>query len=136
MRRDVGTEGRSVEVAWLTYPPLADTLVAVLEFRETAIFTRDVMALLTDEEYAELQGVLIIQPEAGDVIPGTGGLRKLRWSQKRRGKGKRGGVRVIYYWYVSGSLIYMLLAYSKDDQDDLTTAEKRLLARLVAEEFK
>jgi hypothetical protein len=130
------TEGRSVDVVWLTYPPLADTLVPVLEFRETAIFTRDVIALLSDEEYAELQGVLIVQPDAGDVIPGTGGLRKLRWSQKRRGKGKRGGVRVIYYWYVSGSLIYMLLAYSKDDQDDLTTAEKRLLARLVAEEFK
>jgi len=123
-------------VAWLTYPPLADTLAVVLEFRETAIFTRDVISLLTDEEYAELQGVLIVQPDAGDVIPGTGGLRKLRWSQKRRGKGKRGGVRVIYYWYVSGSLIYMLLAYSKDEQDDLTTAEKRLLARLVAEEFK
>ena len=123
-------------MTWLTYPPLADTLVVVLEFRETAIFTRDVISLLTDEEYAELQGVLIVQPDAGDVIPGTGGLRKLRWSQKRRGKGKRGGVRVIYYWYVSGSLIYMLLAYSKDDQDDLTTAEKRLLARLVAEEFK
>ena len=110
--------------------------MTVLEFRETAIFTRDVTALLTDEEYAELQGVLIVQPDAGDVIQGTGGLRKLRWSQKRRGKGKRGGVRVIYYWYVSGTLIYMLLAYSKDDQDDLTTAEKRLLARLVAEEFK
>jgi len=123
-------------VAWLTHPPLAYTLVVVLEFRETAIFTRDVISLLTDEEYAELQGVLIVQPDAGDVIPGTGGLRKLRWSQKRRGKGKRGGVRVIYYWYVSGSLIYMLLAYSKDEQDDLTTAEKRLLARLVAEEFK
>ena len=123
-------------MAWLTYPPLADTLAVVLEFRETAIFTRDVISLLTDEEYAELQGVLIVQPDAGDVIPGTGGLRKLRWSQKRRGKGKRGGVRVIYYWYVSGSLIYMLLAYSKDEQDDLTTAEKRLLARLVAEEFK
>jgi len=120
----------------LTYPPLADILVAVLEFRETPIFTRDVISLLTDEEYAELQGVLIVQPNAGDVIPGTGGLRKLRWSQKRRGKGKRGGVRVIYYWYVSGSLIYMLLAYSKDEQDDLTTAEKRLLVRLVAEEFK
>jgi hypothetical protein len=129
-------EGRSDEGAWLTHPPLADTLVVVLEFRETAIFTRDVVSLLTDEEYAELQGVLIVQPDAGGVIPGTGGLRKLRWSQKRRGKGKRGGVRVIYYWYVSGALIYMLLAYSKDDQDDLTIAEKRLLARLVAEEFK
>jgi hypothetical protein len=108
----------------------------VLEFRETHIFTRDITSLLTEDEYAELQGVLIVQPEAGDVIPGTGGLRKLRWRQRRRGKGKRGGVRVIYYWYVAGSLIYMLLAYSKDQQDDLSTSEKRLLTRLVAEELK
>ena len=92
--------------------------------------------MLTEDEYAELQGVLIVQPEAGDVIPGSGGLGKLRWSQKRRGKGKHGGVRVIYYWYVSGSLIYMLIVYSKDQQDDLSTSEKRLLTRLVAEEFK
>lgn len=108
----------------------------MLEFQETHIFTREITSLLTEDEYAELQGVLIVQPEAGDVVPGTRGLRKLRWTHRRRGKGKRGGVRVIYYWYVSGSLIYMLLAYSKDEQDDLTTSEKRLLTRLVAEEFK
>ena len=108
----------------------------MLEFQETHIFTREITSLLTEDEYAELQGVLIVQPEAGDVIPGTGGLRKLRWTQRRRGKGKRGGIRVIYYWYVNGSLIYMLLAYSKNQQDDLSTSEKRLLSRLVAEEFK
>lgn len=108
----------------------------MLEFRETHIFTRDVIALLAEDEYAQLQGVLILQPDAGDVIPGTGGLRKLRWRQQRRGKGKRSGVRVIYYWYAKDSLIYMLLVYSKDEQDDLTTAEKKLLVRLVTEEFK
>lgn len=92
--------------------------------------------LLSDEEYAELQGALIVNPEAGDLIRETGGLRKLRWRQERRGKGKRGGVRVIYYWYAAGSLIYMLLAYSKDERDDLSVAQKNALARLVRGELK
>lgn len=67
----------------------------MLEFRETELFTRAVTVLLSDDEYAELQGILVVNPEAGDVIKETGGLRKLRRSQQRRGKGKRGGVRVI-----------------------------------------
>ena len=108
----------------------------VLEFRETEVFTRAVTILLSDDEYAELQGALIVDPEAGDVIKETGGLRKLRWSQQRRGKGKRGGVRIIYYWYATGSQIYMLLAYSKDERDDLSVAQKRSLAGLIVEEFK
>lgn len=87
-------------------------------------------------EYAELQGALIVDPEAGDIIKETGGLRKLRWSQQRRRKGKRSGVRIIYYWYATGSLIYMLLAYSKDERDDLSAAQKKALSRLVREEFK
>jgi len=108
----------------------------VLEFRETPIFTREIVSLLTDDEYARLQGVLVVQPECGSVIPGTSGLRKLRWSHAGRGKGKRGGVRIIYYWYREGALMYMLLAYSKDERDDLTAAQKRTLALLVAQEFK
>lgn len=108
----------------------------MLEFRETELFTRAVTALLSDDEYAELQGALIVDPEAGDLIMETGGLRKLRWSQQRRGKGKRGGVRVIYYWYATESLIYMLLAYSKNQRDDLSVAQKKALSRLVREEFK
>jgi hypothetical protein len=108
----------------------------VLEFRETELFTRTVTALLSDDEYAELQGTLVVNPETGDVIKETGGLRKLRWSQQRRGKGKRGGVRIIYYWYAAGALIYMLLAYSKDQRDDLSAAQKKVLAQLVREEFK
>ena len=74
----------------------------MLEFRETSVFTRDIAVLLSDDEYAELQGALIVDPEAGDIIKETAGLRKLRWSQPRRGKGKRGGIRVIYYWYAPG----------------------------------
>ncbi|HEX9160416.1 MAG TPA: hypothetical protein VF980_01815 [Thermoanaerobaculia bacterium] len=108
----------------------------MLEFLETAVFTRRIADLLTDSEYAALQGALIVSPDAGDVIPGTGGLRKMRWQESRRGKGKRGGVRVIYYWYASGRVIYMLVAYSKDERDDLTASDKRILKRLVVEEFK
>jgi len=107
----------------------------VLEFRETEVFTRAVTVLLSDDEYAELQGALIVDPEAGDLIKETNGLRK-RWSQRSRGKGKRGGIRVIYYWYTAGSLVYMLLAYSKDERDDLSTAQKKALTRLVKEELK
>ena len=108
----------------------------MLEFRETDMFTRAITTLLSDLEYSKLQHELVADPEAGDLVPGTGGLRKLRWGQARRGKGKRGGIRVIYYWYARGSLIYMLLAYSKGQQDDLTSREKRLLKQLVAEEFR
>jgi mRNA-degrading endonuclease RelE of RelBE toxin-antitoxin system len=108
----------------------------VLEFRETAVFTRAIVDLLSDDEYSDLQGRLVVNPEAGDLIQETGGLRKLRWSQHRRGKGKRGGIRVIYYWYSEGPLLYMLLAYSKDERDDLAAAQKKLLAQLVREEFK
>lgn len=108
----------------------------MLEFRETELFTKAVTDLLSDDEYAELQGALIVDPEAGNVIKETGGLRKLRWSQERRRKGKRSGVRVIYYWYATGSLIYMLLAYSKDERADMSAAQKKALSRLVREEFK
>jgi hypothetical protein len=92
--------------------------------------------LLTDSEYSHLQHELVANPNAGDVIPGTGGLRKVRWGDTRRHKGKRGGIRVIYYWYPRGSLIYMLLAYSKGQQDDLMPNEKRLLKQLITEEFR
>ena len=108
----------------------------MLEFRETDLFTRQIAVLLSEDEYAELQGVLIVDPEAGDLIKESGGLRKIRWSQQSRGKGKRGGVRVIYYWYAAGPLIYMLLAYSKDERDDLSAEQRRVLMKLVKEEFK
>lgn len=108
----------------------------MLEFFETLIFTKQVTTLLQDREYAELQAALVVDPEFGDLIPGSGGLRKIRWNEHRRGKGKRGGVRVIYYWYGPGEVIYMLLAYSKGERDNLTAAEKRLLKQLAAEEFR
>jgi hypothetical protein len=110
--------------------------MSLLRFIETQVFTRQLVDLLSDNEYAALQTALTLQPDLGDLIPATGGLRKIRWSQQARNKGKRGGVRVIYYWYQAGELIYMLLAYSKGERDDLTPDEKRALRALIAQELK
>ncbi len=98
-------------------------------FIETPVFTRQVQSLLDDERYRQLQAKLAVRPEAGALIQGTGGLRKLRWAP--HGQGKRGGVRVIYYWRDSMDQILMLLLYGKSDKDDLAPVEKKLLARLV-----
>ena len=103
-------------------------------FVETPIFTREVRNLLHDEDYRSLQLALLFRPEQGAVIPGSGGLRKLRWSMK--GKGKRGGCRVIYYWDKKQETFYMLLVYPKSKQEDLTPAQIKVLSRLVREEFK
>ena len=103
-------------------------------FVETPIFTREVCNLLEDEEYRALQIALLLRPEQGVVIPGSGGLRKLRWGL--RGKGKRGGCRVIYYWDKRQEAFYMLLVYPKSKQDDLTPEQIKVLSKLVQEEFK
>ena len=100
-------------------------------FIETPIFTADVRVLLSDEEYARLQEHLVRQPDAGDVITGTGGLRKIRWTSA--GKGKRGGSRVIYFHAVAQSQIRMLLIYRKGIKDDLTPKEKGVLRKINAE---
>lgn len=104
-----------------------------MRFVETPVFTVAVTSLLSDEEYRQLQLALLIRPEQGVLIRGSGGLRKLRWGA--RGRGKRGGVRVIYYWHAADEFFYMLLIYAKSEQDDLTPAQLRVLRRLVREEF-
>ena len=100
---------------------------------ETSVFARQVQALLSDEEYRGLQTALANHPNAGSVIIGSGDLRKLRWAIK--GKGKRGGSRVIYYWAVSQEQILMLLIYSKSEQEDLTRDQLKTLKRVVEEEY-
>lgn len=99
---------------------------------ETPVFTRQIQALLSDEEYRLLQLHLSRRPKAGAVIRRSGGLRKLRWSG--RGRGKRGGVRVIYYWLKSQRRLLMLLAYSKTEQDDLAPGQLRVLRKLIKKE--
>ncbi len=100
-------------------------------FIETPIFTEVVQAHLSDESYSELQQALILRPDAGNVIPGSGGLRKLRWRTEHGGK--RGGLRVIYYWYVGGETFYMVFLYKKNEQEDLTRNQIKVLRRLVEE---
>ena len=74
-----------------------------------------------------------MRPDAGDLIPGGGGLRKIRWSAQ--GRGKRGGVRVIYYWAVRQEQILMLLIYAKNERDDLTVEQLKVLRRIIEEEY-
>ena len=105
-----------------------------MRFVETPVFTREVTELLSDEEYRGLQLALLFRPEQGPLIPNSGGLRKLRWG--RRGGGKRGGLRVVYYWDKEGGTVYMLFAYTKSKQEDLTASQLRVLSKLVREELK
>jgi hypothetical protein len=100
-------------------------------FIETSIFTRMVLALLKDDEYRELQVELMEDPERGDLISGGGGIRKLRFATQ--GRGKSGGVRVIYYWMKEDHQIYMLVMYPKSVKDNLTDKETALLRDLVKE---
>ena len=93
------------------------------------MFTRQITALLSDEEYGELQQELIFNPAAGALIKHSGGLRKVRWRSATGGK--RGGLRVIYYCLVSEEEIYMLLAYGKAEKDDLSAKELKILRGLV-----
>jgi len=98
---------------------------------ETSVFTRRVTVLLPDEDYREFQAELIADPKAGDRITGTGGLRKIRWSAT--GRGKRGGVRIIYYHLDARARIYLLVIYAKNEKDDLSPTELRTLRRLMEE---
>jgi mRNA-degrading endonuclease RelE of RelBE toxin-antitoxin system len=105
-----------------------------MEFRETSIFTRRINDLLSDEDYAQLQEYLRENPDAGVVVPGSGGIRKLRWAET--GRGKRGGIRVIYYHWVPESVLYMLSVYAKNEMPNLPHAAYRRLKVLIEEEFK
>lgn len=98
---------------------------------ETPIFTKKISDILSDEEYSELQWALLINPQAGKVVPGGAGLRKLRWAVS--GKGKRGGLRIIYYLYLEDEEIYMLLPYRKSEQEDLTKDQIKILSDYVKE---
>lgn len=100
---------------------------------ETTVFTRQVECLLTDEEYRQFQADVISRPDKGSVIPGSGGLRKIRWGYRRQGK--RGGVRVIYYWVVNRDRVLMLYMYPKNVQGNLSPSHLKALAKMVKDEY-
>ena len=100
---------------------------------ETPIFTRRISAVLSEEEYRLLQIQLLNKPDSGKIIRGSGGLRKLRWSAG--GHGKRGGIRVIYYWFVSHETVLLLFTYPKSEQEELTPEQLKQLKKVVEGEY-
>lgn len=103
-------------------------------FVELPPFQRHRQDYLNDESFQVFQQMLMENPEAGDVIEGTGGLRKVRFADEKRGKGKRGGLRVIYYWWLSGKQFWLFTIYNKDEMDDLTAAQRKILKELLKQE--
>jgi hypothetical protein len=103
-------------------------------FVELPPFERFRQEYLNDEAFRGLQQLLMQNPEAGDVIAGTGGLRKVRFADSRRSKGKRSGLRVIYYWWLAGYQFWLFTLYDKDEMSDLTTKEKKVLKALLEQE--
>jgi hypothetical protein len=104
-----------------------------MEIKETPLFTRRVSELLNDDAYALLQAALIVNPAVGAAIPGTGGIRKVRWAAS--GRGKRGGAQVIYFAALGYETLLMLYIYAGGEQDDLTEAQKKALRDVVRAEF-
>jgi hypothetical protein len=107
-----------------------------LVFLETPLFTRLLGGYLTDESYRELQRALMENPELGDLMPGTGGFRKVRWEDARRGKGKRGGLRVVYYYLSADHQLWFFTLYGKDEAADLTADEKKILRKAIQAELE
>lgn len=105
-------------------------------FFETTSFTATVGDYLTDDEYRQLQAEMQANPTAGDVMPRTGGFRKLRWQDSRRGKGKRGGLRVIYYWLLDNDQFWMFSIYDKDEVTKLTSDQEKALKAAIDAELK
>ncbi len=99
-------------------------------------FSRYRADYLDDEGFRALQNELVESPEKGDVIEGTGGLRKLRRPDQRRGKGKRGGLRVIYFWWEAGRQFWLFTIYNKDEMEDLSAKEKGLLKDMLKRELE
>jgi len=102
---------------------------------ELPAFARHRERYLDDEAFRRLQRQLVADPEAGTVLRGTGGLRKLRFGDDRRSKGKRGGLRVVYFWWREGSQIWLFTLFGKDEVSDLTPGERETLRRMLKREL-
>ncbi|MEO7742011.1 MAG: hypothetical protein ABIR98_03650 [Usitatibacter sp.] len=105
-------------------------------FVELPAFDRNRSNYLDDEAFRRLQHELLENPDSGDVIPGTGGLRKVRFADARRGKGKRGGLRIIYFWWKQGCQCWFFALYDKDEFDDLSQKQKRILKGMLEAELE
>jgi len=105
-------------------------------FIELPAFERYRSDYLDDDGFLALQNLLLKRPEAGDLIQDTGGLRKLRFADVRRGKGKRGGLRVIYYWWTSGLQFWLFTLYDKDEMSDLTAQQRKTLKAMIKAELE
>jgi hypothetical protein len=107
-----------------------------MEFIEAPAFTRYLSEYLNDDHYRELQTRLGANPELGNLIPGTGGFRKMRWADARRGKGRRGGLRIIYCYFPSDPQIWLMTLYDKSEAADLTAKERKALKVAMESELK
>jgi len=105
-------------------------------FVELPAFERYRSDYLDDDGFLALQNLLMKRPETGDLIQDTGGLRKLRFADVRRGKGKRGGLRVIYYWWTSGLQFWLFTLYDKDEMSDLTAQQRKALKAMIKAELE
>lgn len=105
-------------------------------FVELPAFERHRAEYLSEEAFRSFQATLMKSPDAGDVIEGTGGLRKLRFADARRGKGKRGGLRVIYYWWEAGLQFWLFTLYDKDERDDLSPQQRKTLKSMLKAELE
>lgn len=104
-------------------------IILFVIFIEAPLFTRLVADYLSEDEYAAMQWALAMRPEAGQIIPGSGGIRKLRWSGS--GRGKRGGLRVIYYWRQRAGEIWLLTLYAKNEAADIPLEALKRLRREI-----
>lgn len=105
-------------------------------FVEMPVFEQCRSNYLTDEAFTQLQQVLLANPASGDVIKGTGGLRKVRWADAKRGKGKRGGTRIIYYYFEAGKQFWLFVIYDKGEMADLSDQDKKLFRSALRTEIK
>ncbi len=105
-------------------------IIRPITVAETTYFLRQAEGLWSDAERDKFVDYIASNPEVGDLIPGTGGVRKIRWS--RQGSGKRGGVRVVYFYYDEGVPLYLLMIYAKSEKEDLDADEKHTLKTLSA----
>jgi len=104
-------------------------------FVELPVFERYRAGYLDDKAFAEMQQALMKTPDVGEVIQGTGGLRKMRFADPRRGKGKRGGLRIIYYWWAPGLQFWLYTLYDKDEMADLSPSQRKAMKAMLKAEL-